>query len=247
MTIKLDAELLKQALIATDEYLGMYKNAAGKGKTSSAELKEFTAKIGIAMEALKKFGELDNHNPYIESIIAKMAKLVNDYEEHSFFHNNQEEKEHSFKAYMAEKTDKEKEELSDEELDDLAKSIKWEDFCDLYDENDFEKGSLTEKISAISRMKKHMHFARTSAKRGVALSMKLHRPASRDVMMKRAKVAARRLLAKRLLQGRDKSQLTAQQKDSLEARIKAMGKVQQVLVQKLMPHMRDIERKRLKK
>lgn len=262
MTAKVNAELLKQAIIATDDYLGIYKNARAKGKATPQEVHDFTAKLSVAMEALKKFNELEKHNLYIETTIAKMAQLFKDEDlslfDEPFTHTPSssgeaesvelegdvldENTRNSFKVYVEETEEK----LSDEELDKLAKSVKWEDFCDLYDDEEFAS-SLTEKISAMSRLRKHVHFARTSAKRGVALTMKLHRPASREVMMRRAKVAARRLLTKRLLQGRDKSQLTAQQKDALEARIKAMGSVQRVLVQKLIPHMRDVERKRLKK
>jgi hypothetical protein len=263
MTAKINAELLKQALIATDDYLGIYREALDKGKATSFDVHDFTARLSVAMEALKKFDELENHNIYIETTITKMAELFKDEDislfDEPFAHvpsasgeaesvelaGDIIENKTSFKNYL----DKNplKDPLSEEEIEELAQSVQWEDFGDLYTDEELEESTLTEKLSAAVRLKKHMDFARHSAIRGVALSMKIRRPASQDVIARRAKVAARRLLAKRLLQGRDRSQLTAQQKDELESRIKAMGKIQQVLIQKLIPHMRDVERKRLKK
>ena len=51
---------------------------------------------------------------------------------------------------------------------------------------------------------------------------------------------------KKFLHGRDKSTLSAQEKDVLEARVKALKNVQSVLAQRLIPKIRDIESKRLK-
>ena len=62
MTAKVNAELLKQAIIATDDYLGIYKNARAKGKATPQEVHDFTAKLSVAMEALKKFNELEKQN-----------------------------------------------------------------------------------------------------------------------------------------------------------------------------------------
>jgi hypothetical protein len=293
MTAKIDSELLKQAIIATDDYLGIYKNAKSKGHATDKDIHDFTAKLSVAMEALKKFNESENHNLYIEATIAKMAQLYKD-EDISLFddpvsHTPRSSGEsesvevkgnkidevslkttnpcwkgykpvgvkkkngktvpncvpESFKDSLTK--DKKNSDLSDKDIDKIANSIEWGDFEDLYSKDEFVQENLSEKLSAVARFQKRVNFSRTSSKRGIALQMKLHRPASSEIMLRRAKVAARRLLTKRLLQGRDKSQLSAQQKDEIESRIKAMGNIQRVLVQKLIPVMRNIERKRLKK
>jgi hypothetical protein len=59
-------------------------------------------------------------------------------------------------------------------------------------------------------------------------------------------VAARRMLLKRILQGRDKSGLSAQEKDMIEQRLKQMSKIQSTLAVRLIPKIKDLERKRLK-
>ena len=80
---------------------------------------------------------------------------------------------------------------------------------------------------------------------GTARKMRLRRTSTIDVLHKRASAAARRLLQKRILRGRGKKQLSAQQKDHVEQQIKNMMATQGNLAVKLMPKIRALERSRL--
>lgn len=152
----------------------------------------------------------------------------------------------NFKSYLSE-------EISDDELEDMANRLSWEDIADLYAPEDFEEElgievneeTLDEKISASSRMRKHMHFARTAVTRQAALNVKLKRASNLETLKKRANLAARRALQKRLLRGRSKDQLSAMEKDRIEAQLKSMEHIVNNLATRMMPKIREIERSRL--
>ena len=152
----------------------------------------------------------------------------------------------NFKSYLSE-------EISDDELQDMANRLSWEDIADLYAPEDFEEElgievkeeTLDEKISASSRMKKHMDFARSAAKRNLARSLKLKRSSDLNTLKSRAHHAAKRALMSRLLRGRSKEQLSAAEKDRIEQQLKAMEGIVNNLSQKMLPRIREIERSRL--
>ncbi|NBW58205.1 hypothetical protein EBR43_10600, partial [bacterium] len=139
----------------------------------------------------------------------------------------------NFKSYLSE-------EITEDELQDMANRLSWEDIYDLYAPEDLEQEigieikeeTLDEKISASSRMKKHMDFARSAAKRNIARSLKLKRASDINTLKKRANLAARRALMKRLLRGRSKDQLSAIEKDRLETKLKSMEGIVNNLSQK---------------
>jgi len=131
----------------------------------------------------------------------------------------------------------------------MVNSLDWKDISDLYEEAELvEEESLEEKLSPAARMKKQRDFRRTGVRRNLARNIKLHRVSSPDQLRNRAVVAARRLLSRKFLQGRDKASLSPQEKDILEQRLKRLRElgVQDVLSQRLMPKIRQIERSRLK-
>lgn len=240
----IEAELLKQAIIATDDYLGIYKKALAAGKATSFEVHDFTARLSVAMEALKKFEELENHNIYIEDTIAKMAELFRD-EDVSLFDEPFTHVPGGKGGGVDEAADPNA--LEHKHLDKIASRLKWHHIADTYDDTQIEAAEyMGEAISASSRLKKRLSFARTSAKRGLAAEIKLKRPSTQVELQNRATVAARRLLMERFLGGRDKSQLSAEEKNMLEARLKQMASVQKSLAQRLIPRIKDLERKRLK-
>lgn len=79
MTHKTVAQaLLKQAIVATDNFLGIYKDAQKAGKATPQQVHDFTQQVSVAMEALKKFDAAEDHKPYIEEIMADMAKFMSD-------------------------------------------------------------------------------------------------------------------------------------------------------------------------
>jgi hypothetical protein len=237
-----EAELLKQAIIATDDYLGIYKKAIAAGTASSYDVHDFTAKLSVAMEALKKFEELENHNIYIEDTMAKMAQLFRD-EDTSLF---DEPFAHApgGKGGVDEAADTH--EVADHEIHKIASNLKWHHIADTYKDHQIvSEEVLDEKITASSRIRRGLSFARTSKKRSLAAKIKLSRPSTQVELQHRATVAARRLLMEKFLGGRDKSQLSAQEKDMLEERLKQMSSVQKNLAQRLIPKIKDLERKRL--
>ena len=140
------------------------------------------------------------------------------------------------------------EEFTEKELDEMADHLTWEDIDDLYSPEEFvleEVQELNEKISATTRLKKAQKFRSRKTAIGTARKMKLRRTSTIDVLHKRASAAARRLLQKRILRGRGKNQLSAQQKDHVEQQVKNMMAIQGNLAVKLLPKIRALERSRL--
>jgi len=141
------------------------------------------------------------------------------------------------------------EEFTEKELDEMADHLTWEDIEDLYSPEEFvleEIQVLDEKISATSRLKKSQRFRSRKTAIGTARKMKLRRTSTLSVLHKRANAAARRLMQKRILLGRSKHNMSAQQKDRVEQQIKGMMATQGNLAMKLLPKIRALERSRLK-
>lgn len=143
--------------------------------------------------------------------------------------------------------------IDKEDLEKDVKNLDWKDIIDLYDEEELvhdkdkekDEKQISEAISAQSRIKKSMNMKRSSTKINKAREIKLRRTSSLDVLKRRAKLAARRLLMKRLLRGRKKTDLSASEKDRIESQLQKMGNLQNVLMNKLVPKIRDIEKQRL--
>lgn len=149
----------------------------------------------------------------------------------------------SFKSFV-------KEEITEDQLDNMANSLEWHDIVEFYndDEVEFEGNDpevIDEKISAMSRIQRRMRFARTSTRRDVAKMIKLRRASDVKTLQIRAHKAARRALMNRFLRGRDKSQLSAQEKDQIEGQVNRMAALQANLAVKMLPRVRELEKKRL--
>ena len=97
----------------------------------------------------------------------------------------------------------------------------------------------------MSRIQRRMRFARTSTRRDVAKMIKLRRASDVKTLQTRAHKAARRALMNRFLRGRDKSQLSAQEKDQIEGQVNRMAALQANLAVKMLPRVRELEKKRL--
>ena len=150
----------------------------------------------------------------------------------------------SFANFIAEK----KEEFSEADINEMVDSLTWEDMVDLYPEDDLieeETEQLDEKLSAQARLKKRQTFARGKGKRTTAKSIKLRRASTPEVLQKRAQLAARRAIYQRMLRGRDKSTLSASEKDRIEQQVARMKNIQASIATRMVPKMRSIEQKRL--
>lgn len=164
------------------------------------------------------------------------------------------------KEETAEKKSSDSEELTDQEIQDIVDELTWEDIVDLYndpelvyqpDEEETEieeellEDFLDERLSVQARIKKRQAFARMRSKRNVARSIKLRRTSDLNILKKRAKLAARRAVYKRFLRGRNKSDLSAAEKDRIEQQVARLKYMQDIIATKMLPKMRGIEQKRL--
>ena len=150
----------------------------------------------------------------------------------------------SFANFIAEK----REEFSEDDINEMVDSLTWEDIIDLYPPEDLieeETEQLDEKISAQSRLKRRQGFARGKTKRNTSKGIKLRRASTPAILQKRAQLAARRAIYQRLLRGRDKSALSASEKDRVEQQVKSMKNIQVSIATRMVPKMRSIEQKRL--
>jgi len=150
----------------------------------------------------------------------------------------------SFANFIAEK----REEFSEDDINEMVDSLTWEDIVDLYPPEDLieeETEQLDEKISAQSRLKRRQGFARGKTKRNTSKGIKLRRASTPAILQKRAQLAARRAIYQRLLRGRDKSSLSASEKDRVEQQVKSMKNIQVSIATRMVPKMRSIEQKRL--
>lgn len=133
-------------------------------------------------------------------------------------------------------------EVTEQEVNDLIESLEWEDVIELFDEKDM----IIEGLSATERLKRGNKMRSRKTMLSTARNVKLKRAANLDVLKRRSKIAARKMIMKKLLKGRSKSQLSAAEKSALEARIAAMLKMIKNMPERLLPKVREIEKKRLK-
>lgn len=313
--INLQHELLKTALLATDNYLGVEESTVAVKKVTPVEMKEFIRNYNIAHGAIESLGVLNQHEEYMKSHLKTMNDLIKDedtaladdpyasvpgarggMDESKEFWDSAEKRKDlpkeklssawkskararaaaagrkypnmvdnvwaaqqqesiviSFSNFIAEKKQLASE-ISEEEIISMVDNLSWDDIYDLYEENEIVREEYTdampeeeldEAISAQSRLKRRQGFARFKGKRGTARGIKLKRASTPATLLNRANSAARRALYTRILHGRDKSSLSASEKDRVEKQIKAMGSIRTSLATRMIPKIRSIEQKRL--
>ena len=136
-----------------------------------------------------------------------------------------------------------KEEVTEEEIDALIESLEWEDVIHLFDEEDM----IVEDISAKERIQKGQRLKSRKVLMALARKIKLKRSATLGTLKKRTKTDARRMIMKKMLKGRGKKQLSASEKNSIEARTSKMIGMMNNLPAKLLPKIRQLQRDRLVK
>ena len=262
--LNIQHELLKTALESTDAYLGVEKQAVAAKKATPMMIHDFTYHMSRTHDALQSLGVLNIHQEYMTSHVETMSKLFGDddknlgdmpyahlpaadfsgMDESKKLSHKQESVVTSFANFIAEK----KEVFSENDITEMVDSLTWEDIVDLYPEEDLieeETEQLDEKISAQSRLKRRQGFARGRTKRNTSKGIKLRRASTPAILQKRAQLAARRAIYQRLLRGRDKSSLSASEKDRVEQQVKSMKNIQVSIATRMVPKMRSIEQKRL--
>lgn len=269
--LQIQHELLKTALEATDNYLFVEKRAIEQGMATNHMVHDFTYEMSRAHDALQALGVLDQHQDYMEKHVETMLKLHGhkdrSIEDIPYSHvpmaDTGEVEESRIKSFSNFIVEKKSDEITEEEIDQMVESLTWEDIIDLYDdseliyekeddeepededEKELEEDFLDEKLSVQARIKKRQAFTRTRGKRNTARNIKLRRASSTEVLKKRAVLAARRAVYKRILRGRDKASLSAAEKDRIEQQVARMKYLQTSIALKMMPKMRSIEQKRL--
>ena len=349
----LDRDLLKEAIMATDAYLGVEKNAKSMGIATDHHIKDFSYYFSKAHDLLNQLGILNQHEDYMQFHVEEMLKLANkpsgtlanlpgvvlpghyhsmdeDVDTSDYYLTTSGRKvrkgrittsknekddnkiDESVESTLTDKANKskvplgilrqvfkrgvaawrtshrpgtnptqwglarvnsyimkgktyhtadkdlreEKNELdfTDDELDAMADDLSWEDIIHLYDDEelDFEdlikrKDKIEETITATSRLQRRMRFARTASKRNVAKFIKLKRASDTKTLQMRAQRAARRALINKLLRGRNKALMSAQEKDMIESQVNRLKSIQQNLAVRMLPRIREIEKQRLAK
>ena len=262
--LNIQHELLKTALEATDAYLGIEKQAVAAKKATPMMIHDFTYHMSRTHDALQSLGVLNDHQEYMTSHVVTMSKLFGDddanlgdmpyahlpaadysgMDESKKVSRKQESVVTSFSNFIAEK----KEQFTEEDINEMVDNLTWEDIVDLYSDEDLieeEAELLDEKMSAQSRLKRRQSFARGRSRRNTAKGMKLRRASTPQILQNRAQLAARRAIYQRLLRGRDKSALSASEKDRIEMQVKGMKSIQASIATRMVPKMRSIEQKRL--
>lgn len=224
---------LKMAIKATDIYLGILEDVKQTGFATKPIVEEFTKNVEMAHNALTLLGVEDQHENYISKCIDDFKFYIPTAQEEQIFR--------SFKNFV--------EDFDHSEIDSIVDEIEWEDIYDMYTEDELiydpDPEEIEEKISAQSRMKKSMAMRRNSPRVSIARNLKLRRTSSMDVLKKRAVNAARRAVYKKILMGRDKSNLSASEKDMIEKRLKSMKYMQAAIAIKMLPKLKTIEQSRL--
>jgi hypothetical protein len=133
------------------------------------------------------------------------------------------------------------EEITEQYIDELIESLEWEDIIDLYDTEDL----ILEDITSTERIKMGQKMRSRKTLLALARKVKLKRAAAMNVLTRRSKSAARKMVMRKMLKGRSKSDLSAAEKNNIEARTSKVLSMMKNLPQKLLPKIRDIEKKRL--
>jgi len=154
--------------------------------------------------------------------------------------------------------------FSDEDLDDIIKSVDHEDdIIDLYDDDDFEfvdeeTGEqveeqtelddmiLNEIMSRAERLRAKQRFIQKSAKRSQKLKLALKKHSDTKTLLKRARHLAIKKLKEKMMK-KPLSQFSIAEKERAEKSLAKRKAVIDRLTMKLVPRMREIEKKRLSK
>ena len=140
----------------------------------------------------------------------------------------------SFKEFV-------EDEITEKDIDALIESLEWEDVIELFDTEDM----ILEDISSSQRLKMATKTRSRKHLLALARNVKLKRSAALPILQKRSVTGARKLLLRKFLKGRDKNQMSAGEKNRIEARVTAALATMKNLPTKLLPKVRQLERSRL--
>jgi phosphopantetheine adenylyltransferase len=155
-----------------------------------------------------------------------------------------------------------KEDLTEEEIDEMVNSVTDEDIEDLYEEDELvlvydddgeeipplqeeSKYDLMEVLSRTERMKGKIRLRKTSAKRGRSTKIALKRYSNPETINKRARRLAIKLMKQRMLRGRDPAKVSIGEKERMEKVMAQRKDVISRIAQKLVSRVRKVEKARM--
>jgi hypothetical protein len=169
--------------------------------------------------------------------------------------------------FKEEADDEEKvlDDISDKDIDQMIDKLADDDYLEAYEEDelalvDDETGeeiekhpdedkiseeSLMEVLSRTERMKAKFRLRRTASKRKRSTKIALKRYSSTEVINKRARRLAIMLMKKRMLRGRNPSQVSISEKERIEKAIAKRKPIINRIASKLVSRVRKVEKARM--
>ena len=249
-----DQGLVLEAIDATAHYLSIEQRAAEvPNSIDDHGLTLFNDHLRHAAQLLQSLGVLEQHRDYMEMHAHKMMELVA---------KPPRQGADPLTLHAEAKTPHEiqgHQDVSDDDLREIEKHIdqlEWKDIEYLYADQEHEEAeeeswepegeTLDEALSAAQRIKKRFDFLKSASKRKIARQLALHRMSTPQRMKKRAVLHARNLIMGRVLRGRDKSSLSAAEKDRIEGIVRNAKQAVIRISTRLMPKLRKLEMQRLR-
>jgi hypothetical protein len=134
------------------------------------------------------------------------------------------------------------------EVEDFHNSLTDEDWEEISQEYEIEEDVLIEKgLTPMGRIKKRFSAIRSRHKRKLYKNIAMNRSASPERIQKRAKLAARRMIYKRVLRGRARTTLSPSEKSRVETLLKRAPFQAFITRQtiRIRPNLRRMEMKRI--
>jgi hypothetical protein len=136
-----------------------------------------------------------------------------------------------------------------QELEDFYDSLSDEEWEEIMQEYDMHEPINEAGLTPMGRIKKRFAAIRSRHKRRLYKNIALNRTATPERIQKRAKLAARRMMYKRVLRGRSRTSLSPAEKSRVEALMKRVPFQAFITRQtiRLRPNLRKIELSRISK
>ena len=155
-----------------------------------------------------------------------------------------------------------KEDITEEEIDEIVNSVSDRDIEDLYEEDELvlvydddgeeilplqeeSKYDLMEVLSRAERIRGKMRLRKTSAKRGRSTKIALKRFSNPTTINKRARRLAIKLMKKRMLRGRDPAKISVGEKERIERAMEKRKDIIGRVAQRLVSRVRKVEKDRM--
>ena len=147
-------------------------------------------------------------------------------------------------------------EMSEEDIDAIIKSISDEDILDTYDDDELkvvddetgetleESSEILEVLSRAERMKARVRFAKSKVKREIKARLALHRRSNNKTFANRARRAAIKAMKVKIAK-KPLNQLSVAEKERVERLVARRKKAIDRIALKLTPRIKQIERDRL--